>query len=155
MYDRILAAITFEDMCVEEKLYAMSMWGCELDEMAIEVNLTVEALLDAHREVMLSGYNRGQIDIRREQHIVALSRDGKAAGALLKHLGQHRLRQIDSLIVGSWTDSLKTKKTDMKDLSLQEMQDLLLKKTAETFNLTVAQLSEAINTTKNLTGDNK
>lgn len=99
--DEILKLISdpfkpFEEQPLKTKLFLMGEWGCEMDEISAETGLSESELRGTYAEYILQGRAKGLRDLRAAQHQAAII-GGKPA--LLKHLGQHRLKQIDEMVV--------------------------------------------------------
>jgi hypothetical protein len=121
LYEAILSAKPFEQLSLEEKLYAMARVGSELPEISIELEVDIDTLQSKHREVLLRGYTKGAFELRQAMHGEAIYKGNQT---MLKHLAAHRLKQIDQLIVTSGGQSpidLLSSKTNMAAFSKTEL----------------------------------
>jgi hypothetical protein len=122
IYNSVLSAIPFDDLGVEAKVFAMARVGAEMNEIAIETGIDAQTLQTEYAEILLKGYSKGHFEIRSAQHNEAIYKGNQT---MLKHLGAHRLKQIDELIVK--TSPLDQPVVDLKSLSKAELISLLEK----------------------------
>jgi hypothetical protein len=94
----ILSAKPFVELPTDAKIFQMAEWGCEELEMAIMCDISTDDLLRDYTDVILKGRVKGMMELRQVQHQEAVL---GAKPMMLKHLGAHRLKQIDALIVNT------------------------------------------------------
>lgn len=99
----------------------MAEVGAEFDEMALFSGIPEDVLRLEWADIILKGRVKGMLDIRTAQHNVATMDRNPT---LLKHLGAHRLKQIDELIINDKGLDIDNG-MDLKKLSKQELIDML------------------------------
>lgn len=118
----------FEERPLEVQLMLMGEWGCELDEISAETGLTEAQLRGEYAALILKGRTKGLRALREAQHNAAVT-GGKPA--LLKHLGQHRLKQIDELLVTTASKGLDIiSGANIKDVPKEVLIEMLKAKLA-------------------------
>lgn len=119
--NKILSAVPFEDLPIEEKIFNMAEMGCELSEIAIEVDLTEDELKMKYQTQLKKGRVKGLRELRLAQYVNASI--GKS-DRMLVHLGKTRLRQLDELIITNKSE-LDFGTVDLKTLPREELIKIL------------------------------
>lgn len=96
----------------------MAEVGAEFDEMALYSGIDETTLRTEWADVILKGRVKGMLDLRAAQHNLATMDRNPA---LLKHLGAHRLKQIDELIIKDDKGLNIDKGVDLKTLTKDEL----------------------------------
>ena len=110
--------VVFDDLPLEARVYQLALWGCEIREMAAEAVMSEDNLIEIYGQYVLRGHVSGLIDLRKQQHYTAVCDRNPA---MLKHLGAHRLAQIDELIQKFDIQDKLSKQEDLKTLSKEEL----------------------------------
>lgn len=118
LLDAVTSLRPFDELSLEEKLFAMARVGADLNEMAIEVGLSEDELKTTYRELLLRAYSRGHFELRQAQHTEAIYKGNQT---MLKHLGASRLKQIDALMASQPDVFTALDQTDLKKLSKAEL----------------------------------